>query len=67
MEFVFSKYITWERNDVQTVRGARDIPLNTYLYQGLINLLTTGTDYIRFLQFLLAHSISAFKHVANKT
>ena len=29
--------------------------------------LTTGTEYFRFLQFLLTHGISAFKHVADKT
>ena len=28
-----------------------------------INPLTAGTDYIRFLHFLLAHYISAFKQV----
>ena len=33
----------------------------------VLNPLTAGTVYIRFLHFLLAHYISAFKPVKDKT
>ena len=32
-----------------------------------VNPLTAGADYMRFLTFLLAHCLSVFKHVENKT
>ena len=41
--------------------------LNAKILPHTINPLTAGADYIRFSAFLLAHCLSVFKHVENKS
>ena len=42
-------------------------PTGGTLYNQLFNPLTAGAVHMRFFTFVIAHYISAFKHVKDKT